>query len=243
MHRYFLLDEIISEGCASEYITLIDEMTRKEKKCSCAKHELQVILKMPQVAQELWPRVQAQLQQDLQCVSRHGRVYDLVGLADDVTLSRHYKPIGKHHDKPLTYGSRADNTELKCLYKMGIYLNNIVVNSEQEHCKCGKQHCNRSGSSSTYGGTVLYDEDGRVEARVVPKVGRALIFDIRDLHSGDKIPKGQIKYMIGFRLLYREQDRQQQTSPEKCCTCHKCRSRSNDKYDSRSSTDDSQRDS
>lgn len=207
MHPYYVFDEFISPEVAAKYIKLIEEQQKLNNANHCRYEDFQLIVPIADVAQGLWRGVEARIRQHpaLQHIVRESEQYELIGMADDITLSRHYTAIKKHHDKDFAYsGLRADNNEeevLYCLYKVGVYLNTINAQSLPQ-------------DGTAYGGTVFYNDEGtEVKGRIEPKPRRGFAFDIRDLHSGDTIPTGQIKYMIGFRLLYRKCDNDTLSSP------------------------------
>ncbi|CAN5795322.1 hypothetical protein BH23THE1_BH23THE1_35570 [soil metagenome] len=189
MARYRVIDNFISEENADNLMNLIDDITIDREGCDCPEHELQTIITLPGVSGKIWEKIKDYLiGTDLEIVHRGPKVYRLIGLSDSVTLSRHTSPIDIHRDiEGKTKFRGVKYSDIHCLYKIAIYLNDINRNPK---CKSG--------------GTILYD-DNRVErVAVAPKQGRALIFDIRDLHSGAPIPPNKMKYLIGFRLLYHE---------------------------------------
>ena len=59
-------------------------------------------------------------------------------------------------------------------YKVGVYLNDL-----------------------TRGGTVFYTPD---EVLIPHRKGRVVVFDMNIPHAGESLEKGEIKYMIGFRV-------------------------------------------
>lgn len=189
MHKYVVIDNFISSQNADDLMDLIDDIIYEREECNCPEHEIQTIIKMPDIAEKVWRRsFRDILNSGLGLIKRGNKTYKLVGLSDSVTLSRHNDPIGIHRDeegKTTFQGKKYDN--LICLYKIALYLNNI-----------------NSDPRSRAGGTILYDDDKVERASISPKKGRALIFDLRDLHSGAPIPKGKVKYLIGFRLIYCE---------------------------------------
>ena len=124
-----------------------------------------------------------------QNVKYDGHRYELVGLSDYVTVSKHVsKPIGIHRDEEgrnLFHGKFY--RDYVCLYKVAVYLNDVSDPDDPEDIT---------------GGTTFYDEDRQKILTIKPRPGRAVIFDLRELHSGAPIPKGRTKYMLGFRLMY-----------------------------------------
>lgn len=189
MHRYVVIDDFISVRGAESLMDLIDEAIREKDQCICSDHEIQAVLKLPSVSEKVWEDTKHHfIKQKLDVIRRDNKTYQLIGLSDSVTISRHNTPIVIHKDaegETVFGGIKYKN--LICLYKIAVYLNNI-----------------NSDPNDTDGGTILYDDNKKQVAAVCPKKGRALIFDIRDWHSGAKIPEGKMKYLIGFRLIYKE---------------------------------------
>lgn len=189
MHNYIVVDNLITKRSADNLINLIEDILYEEEECNCPNHELQKIIELPKTSEKAWERIKDFVFDiGLGSINRDYKSYQLIGLSDSVTLSRHNTHIEMHRDKEdkISYrGVKYD--DVVCLYKIAIYLNDI---NSHPQCKAG--------------GTILYDEDGIQRVAIAPKKGRALIFDIRDLHSGAPIPSGKTKYLIGFRLLYRE---------------------------------------
>lgn len=186
MDRYIIIDDLVSPSDAQDFIALIDSLDRRKR------HEIQDIISMPKVSERLWKKIESKLRNThLDLIRREvdgaTKTFKLVGLSDYVTVSRHHTAIGIHKDAEgkTKYKNVKDNG-LYCFYKLVIYLNTV----------CSKGCCS--------GGTALYDDNKRKVAVCRAKVGRALIFDIRDYHSGVRIHRGKTKYLIGFRLLYRE---------------------------------------
>jgi hypothetical protein len=189
MHKHIVIDNFITASKADDLINIIDDIINKRENCTCSKHEIQTIIKMPYIVENVWKQTKEKLlNSELSFIQRNSKTYKLIGLSDSVTLSRHNTPIEIHRDvegKINFQGKKYNN--LKCFYKIALYLNQV-----------------NSHNDKNAGGTILYDDDKIPQNIIIPKKGRALIFDIRDLHSGGPIPKGRIKYLIGFRLLYCE---------------------------------------
>lgn len=101
------------------------------------------------------------------------------GCAKEITISRHEAPfyISSHKD------DRKDEGRKKNLKKLIIYLD-------------------QDDELPNSGGTVFLDKNNNPVATVKRERGKAGIFDIRQLHKGQRLVKG-IKYLIGARLLYR----------------------------------------
>lgn len=189
MHKYIVIDDFITASKADDLMNIIDDIISERENCSCSKHEIQTIIKMPYIVENIWKQTREKLlNSELSFIQRNSRTYKLIGLSDSVTLSRHNSPIDIHRDvegKTTFRGKKYNN--LICFYKIALYLNEV-----------------NSRDNKNAGGTILYDDDKVPQKTIIPKKGRALIFDIRDLHSGAPIPKGRMKYLIGFRLLYCE---------------------------------------
>lgn len=187
MHKYIVIDDFITAQKADDLINMIDDIIYKRENCGCPNHEIQTIIKMPDIAEDVWNLSKKKLlNSELSFIKRNSKTYELIGLSDSVTLSRHNSPIDIHRDiegKTIFRGKKYNN--LVCFYKIALYLNEV------------NSHNNKNA-----GGTILYDDNKVPQKTIIPKKGRALIFDIRDLHSGAPIPKGRMKYLIGFRLLY-----------------------------------------
>jgi hypothetical protein len=189
MHKYVVIDDFVTTQKANELMDLIDDMVYEREECDCPDHELQTIVRLPKLANEIWEKTKQHIiNSNLYLIKRETKTYKLVGLSDSITISRHNAPIGIHKDVEgeIRYHGIKRN-DLLCLYKIALYLNNVNENSK---CKAG--------------GTVLYNNDKVEVVSISPKKGKALIFDIRDWHSGAPIPRDMMKYLIGFRLLYRE---------------------------------------
>lgn len=102
------------------------------------------------------------------------------GCAKEITISRHQAPfyISSHKDE------RKDEGKKKNLKKLIIYLDQDDENPNS-------------------GGTVFLDKDNKPVATIKRERGKAGIFDIRQLHKGQRLVAG-IKYLIGARLLYND---------------------------------------
>jgi hypothetical protein len=182
MHEHLVIDRLLALSECKRLQQIIDERAVRKKR-------LQTILRLPELALELWEKVEPLLcERGLNRVTRGRRSYNLIGLSDYITLSRHKSPIPIHRDardRVIYQGRRSRN--IVCLYKVAIYLNTLSDSFDKRK----------------HGGTILYDRHRRPVADVSSKAGRALIFDIRDLHSGAPMPLNETKYVLGFRLLYR----------------------------------------
>jgi hypothetical protein len=194
MDRHIIIDDLISPNDAKKFVKLIDRIGEEKEIENIDDEfvEVQDIFNMPKIAQAFWNKIKDRVRKThvnviYRYVDGKVRTFKLIGLADYVTVSRHITPIGIHKDVEgkTKYKNKKDRG-LYCFYKMVVYLN--------EMC----------GPKCSSGGTILYDDDKNQVAVCKPRVGRALIFDIRDFHSGAPIHKGKVKYLIGFRLLYRE---------------------------------------
>lgn len=101
-----------------------------------------------------------------------------LGCAKEITVSRHVAPfhISPHKDDRKDDGSRLN------LKKLIIYLDQDEENPDS-------------------GGTVFLDKHKKPVATVRREMGKAAIFDIRQLHKGQDLVRG-VKHLIGARLLY-----------------------------------------
>jgi hypothetical protein len=100
------------------------------------------------------------------------------GCSKEITVSKHVAPfhIATHKD------NRKDEGRKKNLKKLFVYLD------EDEE-------------TPDSGGTIFLDKNRKPVATIKRERGKACLFDIRQLHKGQKLVKGT-KYLIGTRLLY-----------------------------------------
>lgn len=179
VHPAFIFDHLLSSEQCSEYRRFIDKLVKK--KSYSRDPYFQDIIKLPQISRDLWPILQQTLPS---IVKRHGKTYRLIGLSDRVTISRHCGDhIKIHKDKDMRFHQK----DLICLYKLGIYLNDL-----------SDPHDPRDKT----GGTSFYDKSERWLWTAKPAEGRGVLFDMREYHSGAKVPHQKTKYMLGFRPVY-----------------------------------------
>lgn len=76
---------------------------------------------------------------------------------------------------------------MRCFFKLTIYLNDLS---------------NPENFNDRRGGTAFYDTNKKHVYSLKPKEGAALLFNMLDYHSGEKMDSHQIKYMIGARPVY-----------------------------------------
>lgn len=95
-----------------------------------------------------------------------------------VTISKNIEPVLPHKDGSL--GATAT-------HKLAVYLNDLS---------------DRSKADDDTGGTRFHSnfDSPEIIAAAIPRVGRAILFDLREWHSGGPIPEGRHKYMVGIRV-------------------------------------------
>ena len=100
------------------------------------------------------------------------------GCAKEITVSKHHAPfsISPHKD------DRKDDGKKRNLRKFLVYLDEDEENPDS-------------------GGTIFLDKNCKPVATLQREKGKAGLFDIRQLHKGQKLTKG-VKYLLGARLLY-----------------------------------------
>lgn len=187
IYKGWVFDNVLTPDQCQYYIGKIRNMSDDDR-------FFQDIIEHRSLARKIWKQIKEIMPKKLDL---DGREYRLIGLSDYVTVSRHKKNIGIHKDKDkrsLKNGYYED--DLICLYKVAIYLNDLSDPNDL---------------NDTSGGTVFYDKDKNKIFSAKPQTGRCVVFDMREWHSGDKIPNNRTKYMIGVRLLYQE----------KCYKCNK----------------------
>jgi hypothetical protein len=148
----------------------------------------QKIVRLPEITTHLWPQISDILPKS---VGYNGSDYILIGLSDHVTLSKHQREaIKKHVDSDVTLRINGKKIEgIRCFFKLAIYLNDLS---------------NPQNPTDRNGGTSFYDSTERICYIVKPATGAGLLFDMRELHSGNYIPKNKTKYMIGVRPIYKK---------------------------------------
>ena len=182
----WIYPELLKESQCQQYRKVIDQLASERGKSNT--RYFQNIIKLPDVAQEIWKIIQKDLPSKL---TRDDQTYELVGLSDHITTSRHQgKNIGIHKDEDVRIaikGDRYDN--LYCFYKLAIYLND---------CSDPKNPKDLSG------GTSFYDKKKRLIYTTKPVTGTGVLFDMREWHSGAFVPEDKTKYMMGLRPVYKK---------------------------------------
>lgn len=195
----WVYQKLLTEDQCRQYRQVIDNLASKKDK-----KYFQNIIRIPKLAEEVWQIIRNDLPQKL---TRNGKSYKLVGLSDHITVSRHQgKHIGIHKDEDVRIaiqGDRYDN--LYCFYKLAIYLNDCSDPSNRQ---------------DRTGGTCFYDGSKRLLYTTKPALGAGLMFDMREWHSGADIGD-KIKYMLGFRPVYKL-DHSNHQSKGKKKWCSKC---------------------
>lgn len=142
------------------------------------------------LTQKIEQRLLASLPQ-LAALDYCNKQYRFVGLGDFITVSVHEGPssgVTRHVDSTRHnyFGNRKCDG---CFYKLGIYL------------------------SETGNGTAFYTSEKSEPELCVSSgaQGSAIVFDMRDWHSGTPIAKDKTKYMLGFRLFFAEQENAKKT--------------------------------
>lgn len=98
-----------------------------------------------------------------------------------VTTTKSSVPVLPHKDG--TQGC------VNATHKLAIYLNDL---SDAEN------------PEDSTGGTRFHSNfDSPEISAAIPRVGRAILFDLREWHSGGIIPDGKHKYMMGIRVCLR----------------------------------------
>ena len=175
----WIFDHLLTSKQCRHYRKVIDELVRTESYSGDA--YFQDIIKLPHIARDIWLILRSTLPPT---VRQNGHKYELIGLSDQVTVSRHYGDhIKVHKDKDM----RISKKNRYCLYKLAIYLNDLSDPTDRH---------------DTTGGTSFYDEDKRWLWTAKPAEGRGVLFDMREWHSGAYVPPGKTKYMLGFRPIY-----------------------------------------
>jgi len=171
------ISNVLNSNICEYYIYVINKFARE--------HDYQNITKKLNIANELYKYLELTgFLDNVREVVRNGRKYKLVGPSDYVTISKHISGISIHKD--CDGYSSINGKKYNCFYKVGIYLNDL------------------SSKQQPYiGGTYFYNEHKELTVKIKPEIGKAVIFDMREWHSGSPIPKGKTKYMMGFRLLYK----------------------------------------
>lgn len=196
-----IYDGLLDRNQCKYYRNFIDELAWERGN----KKYFQDIRKIPQISGELWKLIKKDLPPK---VRRNGNTYELVGLSDHITVSRHNgEHIGIHQDKDvlISYKGRKTNS-LYCFYKLAIYLNDLS---------------NPHDVGDRTGGTKFYDNHHNLVYIAKPKEGRGVLFDMREWHSGTRVPKGRTKYMLGARPIYKKVYKRENHSSKRCkCRCH-----------------------
>lgn len=178
-------DNLLTQEQCKYYQKTIDDLARKEGENKPG--YFQDILKLSRTANDLWNIIKNDLPKKL---TRKNKIYELAGLSDHLTVSRHKgRHIGIHQDKDVKVQIKGVNVKgLYCFFKLGIYLNDLS---------------NPSDPNDKTGGTSFYDENKNFIDTLKPKTGRGVLFDMREWHSGAHVPDGLTKYMLGARPLYK----------------------------------------
>lgn len=177
-----VIENILTPKECREYIRWINTDIVKGKDV-----KKQGIEFFPSITKQIWPRVQPLLPPEYEGMQ-------LIGISDDVSISRHKTHLNIHQDvkrTPVVDGKILSNCV--CLFKMAIYLNDLSDSNNPDDVQ---------------GGTSFYDSEGKELVQAVkPRVGALIIFHIREWHSGTPFDVGDSgdkrKYMLGFRALYK----------------------------------------
>ena len=143
---------------------------------------------MPKIAKELWEKIKEDLPKT---IIRRNQKYELIGLSDHLTISRHRgKNIGIHQDKDVRISQMGRRkSDWYCFYKLAIYLNDLSDPHDP---------------TDRTGGTCFYDNRDNLLYTAKPQEGRGVLFDMREWHSGAHVPHGITKYMLGARPIYQK---------------------------------------
>jgi len=186
LYRGWIYDHLLSPEECARYRDLLDRLAYEDG--DPHQRYFQDIVKLPQVASELWKAIRKDLPRR---ISRDGDVYELAGLSDHITVSRHRgKNIGIHRDKDVRVSLKGRRVpDGYCFYKLAIYLNDLS---------------DPYNPRDTTGGTSFYDKRENWLYTAKPQEGRGVLFDMREWHSGAYVPPGETKYMLGARPFYRK---------------------------------------
>jgi len=172
----WIFDDLLTPTQCSHYRNLVDNLAKGAE-------NFQSIQILPDISNSIWNIIKNIIPQ---YIGKNGYKFKLVSISPHVTLSKHTtKPIGIHKDEDI----KTSNPNEFCPYKLCIYLNDL------------SQPLNHN---DTTGGTYFYNNDKKILYKAKPKLGRGVLFDMREWHSGSPIPPNSIKYLIGVRPIYQQ---------------------------------------
>lgn len=200
----WVYNNLLTDDQCHHYKRMIDDLARRAGE----NHPgyFQDILKLKKTSATLWEIIKNDLPKTL---TRKNKTYELVGLSDHITVSRHKgQHIGIHQDKDVTIQVNGKKVKgLYCFYKLAIYLNDLSDPGD---------------SLDTTGGTSFYDSNKHHIVTVKPGKGKGVLFDMREWHSGAKVPHTKTKYMLGARPIYKVVGFDEERKPcSKCGRYHK----------------------
>ena len=181
LHRAYAIENVLTPKECEEFIQYIEGYSKRTG-------QVQSIEDDREITQKLMKRLQPYLSKFV-TYEKCGCLYELVGVGDFVTISKHKSAINIHIDEAEKDKYKNEwRKDLHCLFKAGIYLNDVSDPNNPE---------------DKSGGTAFYDMNKRFLTAIKPAVGKAFIFSMSDYHSGVEFSPKKTKYLIGFRLLYK----------------------------------------
>ena len=176
-YKSFIIDQLLTKTQCREFMDIIDQAAENET-------YYQEIKEMSELSDHLWSIIRDNLPRR---IIRENHEFILNSHSNKITMSRHQSRHIKIHKD-----NNKDNNDLSCcIYKLAIYLNNLSRPEDPNDCT---------------GGTYFYfcKENKNISYRVKPEIGRAILFDIREWHSGSPLPPNSTKYMLGVRIIYKK---------------------------------------
>lgn len=182
----WIYKNLLTEDQCKHYRRVIDDLAREDGENKPG--YFQDIIKLKKTSANLWNIIKEDLPKTL---TRKNKKYELIGLSDHITVSRHRgQHIGIHQDKDVKIEVNGRHVKnVYCFYKLAIYLNDLS---------------NPNDPKDTTGGTSFYDEEKRHIITVKPGQGTGVLFDMREWHSGAHVPSYKTKYMLGARPIYKQ---------------------------------------
>lgn len=178
LHPAYEIPNVLTPEECQYFIEYIDSYSNQTK-------QVQSIVDDRKITKKLMKRLKPYLSKHLYYFKCQCK-YQLVGVADYVTISKHKSAINIHVDEPEKDKFQNEwRDDLVCLFKAGVYLNDV------------------SDADNHKGGTAFYDYDKNFLTSIKPEIGKGFIFSMSDYHSGVEFDNTKTKYLIGFRLLYK----------------------------------------
>lgn len=121
--------------------------------------------------------------------------YEFVSCSSAISLCMYEAPnkIGLHRDRII-------NSIGTCnLKKFFIYLNDDIVVGNETNV----EDATNSREIISSGGTTFYNNKNEIVANIQRERGKAVIFNVKQLHEGAPLETGT-KYLFGLRLLFKK---------------------------------------